>query len=131
MKALISSLLASLMLVFGVHTASFAEDRESAHISIDYGAELSAEAEDALIAFQRSLDRIVAKTGAKLSNVSVDQSLSNEGDMGTLSTSCTASATVGIPGGTEVSISATAPTCTEAVNMVMDAVEDLLENATE
>jgi hypothetical protein len=131
MKAFICSLLASLMLAFGVHTASLADDGKSDDVSIDYGAQLSAEAEDALVSFQRSLDRIVAKTGAKLSNVSVDQSLSNEGDMGTLSTSCTASATVGIPGGTEVSISATAPTCTEAVNMVMDAVEDLLENATE
>jgi hypothetical protein len=77
MKAFICSLLASLMLAFGVHTASLADDGKSDDVSIDYGAQLSAEAEDALVSFQRSLDRIVAKTGAKLSNVSVDQSLSN------------------------------------------------------
>lgn len=44
-----------------------------------------------------------------------------DGEFGTLESSCMASATVGIPGGTKVPISATAATSSEAIDMVMVA----------
>ncbi|MEE4303774.1 hypothetical protein [Wenzhouxiangella sediminis] len=95
---------------------------------VDFGAKLSAEAEDALVSFQDSLERITSAKGARITDVSVDQSMSNDGDFSTLNTSCTASATVGSPGGTEVTIEATAPTCTQAVEMVQNAVQDLMDD---
>ena len=122
------SFFSGLILVLGVHASSLAGSDRSADISVDYGARLSAESEDALISLQDSLDRITSGSGVKVSNISVDQSLSNDGETGIYNASCTASATVGIPGGTEVTISATAPTCTEAVSMIMDAIDDLLED---
>ncbi|WP_376691693.1 hypothetical protein [Wenzhouxiangella sp. EGI_FJ10409] len=126
MKSILVSTLAALTFVLTGTTAALAEEPQSQRGQVDFGGQLSAETEDALVSFQDALDRITAGSGAKITDVSVDQSMSHEGDFGTLETSCTASATVGIPGGTEVSIEATAPTCTEAVEMVQDAIEDLV-----
>lgn len=126
MKSILVSTFAGLTFILAGASAALAEDPQSHRGQADFGGQLSAEAEHALVSFQDALDRITAGSGAKITDVSVDQSMSHEGDFGTLETSCTASATVGIPGGTEVSIEATAPTCTEAVEMVQDAIEDLV-----
>lgn len=49
------------------------------------------------------------------------------GEAGTASSSCTATATVSIPGGAGVELSATAPTCSEAIQMLTDAIPEFLE----
>lgn len=92
----------------------------------DFGAQLSVETEDALVQFQYSLKAIIEGTGAKISDIQVDQSMGTDGDFSLLDTSCTVSATVGIPGGTEVSIEATAPTCGQAIEMVLDGITELV-----
>lgn len=61
--------------------------------------------------------------GVEVSDVSFQQSARDEGEHGLMDTSCTAMATISIPGGTGVEVSATAPTCAEAVEMLMDVIE--------
>lgn len=41
--------------------------------------------------------------------------------------SCTATATISIPGGTGVTLSATAPTCTQAISMLQQAISHYLQ----
>lgn len=128
MQSVFLSVLLSLTFLMTGTTVAETADQSSRYAPAGFSEQLSAEAEHALISFQDSLQRITAGSNAKITDVAVDQSMSSDGDFATLDTSCTASATVGIPGGSEVTIEATAPTCTEAVQMVQDAVEDLLDD---
>ncbi|WP_337244028.1 hypothetical protein [Luteimonas sp. gir] len=46
-------------------------------------------------------------------------------EAGINSESCTVTATVSIPGGTGVEVSATAPTCTQAMNMLKELISEM------
>ena len=71
------------------------------------------------------LARYADLRGVKISDIKISRSVSSEA--GIASTSCTATATISIPGGTGVQLSATAPTCSEAIDMLKDAIAEYLE----
>ena len=92
---------------------------------------LESEAEIALLI--RQFEAHAAANGVEIEDVEVSRNIESrgdsgaQGDVGTMSASCTATATVGIPGGTKVELSATAPTCIEAIEMLADVVADFME----
>jgi|SRR5690554_2425973 len=73
----------------------------------------------------QDLERYADLRGVKISDIKISRSVSSEA--GIASTSCTATATISIPGGTGVQLSATAPTCSEAIDMLKDAIAEYLE----
>jgi len=64
----------------------------------------------------------------EINDLDVKQSIGRAAQ-GTLSSSCTATATVNLAGVGSVTLSATAPTCAEAVNMLMDYIDTLIRMA--
>jgi hypothetical protein len=78
------------------------------------------------------LKNIAASRGATVSGVKLVRTESFDGQAAhTASTepSCTATATVSIPGGTGVTLSATASTCMQAIRMVQLAIQEYLSNS--
>lgn len=75
------------------------------------------------------LEAHAAVQGATIEDIEISRNIRARGEAGvhagTMSASCTATATVGIPGGTKVELSATAPTCAQAVQMLQAAIEEL------
>lgn len=73
----------------------------------------------------QGLERYADLRGVEISDIKVNTRVANEA--GVASASCTATATIRIPGGTGVELSATAPTCSEAISMLKDAIAEYLE----
>ena len=59
--------------------------------------------------------------GIQISDIKISRNVS-AADVGRQQSSCTATATISIPGGTGVELSATAPTCGEAIRMLEEAI---------
>src|SRR5699024_1393606 len=118
MKSLTSIMLATFLLAMTAPATGLASKTE---------ADLAAQAQDAPTSFQVALEEIVAGSAATISDVSLDQSMRHDAESGARESSCTATATVGNPGGTEVALSATASACGEATGLVTDGVRSLLE----
>lgn len=82
---------------------------------------------------EAELLKLAARSDLELVQVTVNQSAQSgsgkKGSSPVRSTSCTASATVGVPGVGEVTVSATAPTCEEAVSEVISGIETILDAA--
>lgn len=74
----------------------------------------------------QQLENFALSRGVQIGDITISRHV-GAGEVGTTSTSCTATATIGIPGGTKVEVSATAPTCGEAIQMLQDAIADFLE----
>jgi len=74
----------------------------------------------------QQLENFALSRGADITDIRISRQVGT-GEAGIASTSCTATATVSIPGGTGVELSATAPTCSEAIQMLQDAIADFLE----
>ena len=73
----------------------------------------------------QEIERYADLRGVEISEIKVSRRVEN--DAGIASASCTATATISIPGGTGVELSATAPTCSEAISMLKDAIAEYLE----
>ena len=85
----------------------------------------SVQQERSVGALTRELQQYAELRGVKIEDIKISQRVGLES--GISSTSCTATATISIPGGTGIELSATAPTCTEAINMLRDAIAEYLE----
>lgn len=98
-------------------------DRESAAQPPESGAEI------ALLV--RQLEAHAAENGVEIGEIEVSRSSDSRGssaagdDVGTMSPSCTATATGETPAGTRMKLSPTAPTCVEAMEMLGEVIADI------
>lgn len=69
----------------------------------------------------QQLENVALSQGVQIADIRIRQQVGGSG-MGAAEASCTATATLSIPGGTGVDLSATASTCADAVEMLEDAI---------
>lgn len=85
------------------------------------------DAKAAAMLFEAELDSLRLEYDAVITGSRLEQSVSLQGEGGLDEPgSCTATATVSVPGFTEITLSSTASTCEEAAVMIIEAIQALL-----